>query len=193
MELAQITYFILSIAGGLLGMVALTYIFTLITDRFCCGRVDPDRLYTPVSNKANLWGLNSSERRAVLEKVFSTKIQKYQENQPAPDSHATSSRADTALEDEAAAGSSADNKIPKCASETGNLYGDTVVNNEGSPGILAEETTLCDCLAPEVNEDNLENAFAICLVKYGKDGCITQEDFLQVNKITQTFSLFLSF
>ena len=76
---AAFFYTILVLSAGMLFIVAVTYALTVGIDRLCSTSMT-ERIFSPISNRANLWGLSEKERMAVLEKLFSQKgtIRTYQ-------------------------------------------------------------------------------------------------------------------
>ena len=69
---ANIGYGILVGAGVLFTIVVSTYVLAYLADRLCSSP-DVERISSPVSNMAGLWGLKPEERTKILEKVFQMK------------------------------------------------------------------------------------------------------------------------
>ena len=87
-------------AGVLLTIVATTYVMAYFVDTLCSSP-DVERISSPVSNQAGLWGMTLDERTKILEKAFQIKktILRYQK------SHAPMKK-DVAIGEEAGAGAS---------------------------------------------------------------------------------------
>ena len=69
-------------AGVLFTIVAGTYVMAYFADTLC-STPDVERVSSPVSNMAGLWGMSLDERTKILQKVFQTKktIRAYHGNQ----------------------------------------------------------------------------------------------------------------
>lgn len=73
----NIVYMVLVGSAGLTAIVAATYGVTRFIDRFFSSPYATERIFSPVSNKAGLWGMGEKERKKVLEQVFASTIQIY--------------------------------------------------------------------------------------------------------------------
>lgn len=88
--IVDVLFIFLSGMAIILGLILIVYAAVVLFDRFCCcahlggsddRQLEPDierfqsmpsaQAFGPVAFKARLWGLTSSERRTILEKVFS--------------------------------------------------------------------------------------------------------------------------
>jgi len=80
MSAASLVLMALVGGAGLLAMVISSYFLTLIIDK-CCPDPSSDRIFSPVSNRAGLWGMSYKERLKVLEQLFTHKktIKTYQD------------------------------------------------------------------------------------------------------------------
>lgn len=73
----NIVYTVLVGAAGLTAIVAATYGVSRFIDRFCSSPYATERIFSPVSNKAGLWGMGEKERKKVLEQVFASTVRIY--------------------------------------------------------------------------------------------------------------------
>lgn len=75
----DIVFMVLVGAGGLLTITAVTYMGAYVVDRVCSSPYPTERIFSPISNKANLWGMGYQERMEVLDRLFTDKdlIHKY--------------------------------------------------------------------------------------------------------------------
>ena len=69
----SIVFMVLVGVGGLLTITATTYAMAFVTDRLCSSNYPTERVFSPVSNAANLWGMGYKERVEVLEQLFREK------------------------------------------------------------------------------------------------------------------------
>jgi hypothetical protein len=70
--------FLLAGIAVLIGLMVLTYLMALLADRLDRQTADREVDRSPVTRKANLWGLQISERREILKDIFANTTTRFQ-------------------------------------------------------------------------------------------------------------------
>ena len=146
-------------------ITAFTYAGAYLIDRFCSSPYPTERVFSPVANKAGLWGMGYKERMDVLERLFANKqlIQKYDK--------ATMMKMDKPMEIEMTdmTGKSSNGTTnPETTTENESDTGDI---EQGSKNAVTsyEEDGLADAGLCCQDMDEIQTSLcSICLAEFGK-------------------------
>ena len=177
--MSDILYMVLVGGSSLVVMIAGSYVFAIGLDRFCSSPYSTERIFSRVSNQADIWGMELNEREKVLERIFANKgtVRTFRKDGTEKNSldaqdgvemveigpskksgvdHSTIEMNGTALEDQ-----------NKTSLVTDDPNSDTSIEDKDDD-LVDENMAHAMEIARELPPGRLDSMCSICLVEYGK-------------------------